>query len=156
MNRICNSILFCIIMLMQIANAKELNYSSEKVFSFKRIGQVIPSPDGKSAVFIVKQLNHETHKWNYFLYLKNSNKESKIIYNNTQSIYSPRWSADGKSIGYIAPGKKFDSIWVVNIDSLKPYKSIEYVNDILSFQWSPDQKSFAFLSKDKIIVLIMS
>ncbi len=142
-------ILIFLIMLIPITNAKVLDQSSEKIFSFKRFGQVVPSPNGKETAFIVKQLNQSTKKWNYLLYLKNSQNEYKIIYNNTHPIFSPRWSPNGKYLGYIAPGKKFDSIWITDIDSLKSYKRVEYANDILSFQWSPNQKLFAFLSNEK-------
>lgn len=140
--------MFILIILMQSVDAKN-NDSIEKIFSFSRIGEVTPSPDAKHATFIVKRLNQLTRKWNYLLYLSHSDKKYEIIYKGTHPVVSSKWSPDGNSIAYIAPGKQFDSIWIYQLDTQKSFKTLEYKNDILSFQWSPNQRFFAFLSNDK-------
>jgi dipeptidyl aminopeptidase/acylaminoacyl peptidase len=149
MNKIIKIILIYLAVLAPIASASNLDDFVEKIFSFKRIGQVISSPDGKLTAFIVKEQNKKTKEWNYLLYLKNSRNDCELIDKNSRPVSSPKWSADGAKLAYIASGEKFDSIWVYTIDMHRAYKIIEYVNDIAAFEWAPNGKYFAFISNDK-------
>ncbi len=145
------TVLFLLVINIQNTVADTHNHTIEYTLEFKRIGQVVASPDGKQGAFVVKQIHSsDGHKeWNYLLYLKNQNSEYKLIYKNTRPVLSPKWSPDGNKLAYVAPGKIFDSIWIYDLHNNKSYKNVEFKNDISSFQWSPDGKYFAFISNGR-------
>lgn len=139
--------IFILIVFLQPVFANSLNNTLTKIFSFKRIGQVAPSQDGLQTAYVVKQFNQETKQWDYFLYLQSDNK-SQIIFKSDHPISSPKWSDDSNHLAFLARIKNVNTLWVYhcNTHQLKP---IEFANDVLSFQWSPDGKYFAFVSPNR-------
>jgi serine/threonine-protein kinase len=54
----------------------------------------------------------------------------------------PRWSPDGSTIGYIAPGDDGNAIWLVGPDGADPHPSI--VRSALSFGWYRDNQRLVY------------
>ncbi|MDR3478374.1 MAG: hypothetical protein P4M14_10125 [Gammaproteobacteria bacterium] len=115
------------------------------VFAFKRIGQVVPSNNGKQVVFTVYRVKSNTteKQWKYSLYLKNSRPNVEYL-DTASSLSSINWSPDNKFISYLTKGNKFQSIWIYDTSNHKKQKLIEFGTDILSYKWSPNGKNITF------------
>ncbi len=133
-------------LFIQTTFAKEPDKNLENIFSFKRIGRVAPSDDGKSVVYIVKEKDKNSEKWVYSLFLKTSNNSNQLLYKSNNSISIPKWSHDGNKLAYVSQGEKFDSIWIYANGTLN--KFLEFHDDISNFQWAPNGKYIAFISTD--------
>jgi Tol biopolymer transport system component len=46
---------------------------------------------------------------------------------------SPRWSADGQAVAYVAPGNEGDALWV--FDSAGEEEPQQYLSHVLGFDW---------------------
>lgn len=133
----------------QSATAEEIikNYSAKDVLNFVRIAQVLPSPDSKEVAYVTYQINalSKDKKWIYSLYIKNKLKQPKLLV-KSDDIESLHFSPDGTKIYYLSPGKKFQSIWSVEINSGKKDKLYEFAQDVGEFKISPDNKNIVFIS----------
>jgi dipeptidyl aminopeptidase/acylaminoacyl peptidase len=126
-------------------------YTIEDVLAFKRIGQVSASPDGKQVAFTVFQAQSSPSgkRWDYSLFLKDQQGRTRLLAQNG-SILSLSWANDGKRIAYLAPGKKYQGLWIRDIKSRQSNGPVEFRRDIESFKWSPDGKFIGFIS-DNIV-----
>lgn len=118
------------------------------LFSFKRIGQVVPSPSGKQVAIVTYEYKNTPSgkEWLYYLYLKDAS--GLRILTNANKITSVNWSPDGDQIAYLSEGKKSQSIWSYQLKHHKKDMLFEFTSDIESFRWSPNGKMIAFISHD--------
>lgn len=120
-------------------------YTADTVFSFKRIAQVVPSPDGKRVAFLTYQVKSTPtgKQWEYSLNLKDQKGKSRLLTKGNK-ISSVNWLNDGKQISYLAKGTQFQSIWILDYQQNNARKLFEFTTDIESFKWSPNNKYIAF------------
>lgn len=125
-------------------------YSPEDILAFKRVDQVVASPDGKSVAFVVRQVKSTSSgkQWEYSLYLQDSQKKVSMLL-KSKKIGLMIWSPDGKQIAYLVKGKQYQGIWIDTINDNKINKFFEFGNDILSFKFSPNGKFIAFTAEEK-------
>lgn len=122
------------------------------IFSFRRVATVLPSPDGKETAYVTyqvrPQLNSSEKEWTYSLFLRNENKKETFLFSG-KNISSLQWSHDGKQLSFLAKGSKYQSIWTMDLEKIKPNKLFEFSNDIAAFKWAPDEQSLVFVSNDQ-------
>ena len=130
-------------------SSSTLHETQSHIGQFKRISQVLASPNGHQIAYIVFQVqsNHPVKKWTYALYVKDQAGNMHVSKKNDK-ISTLTWSPDGKVIAYLANGKTFQSIWVEDVQTHLIKKLIETKADIDSFKWSPDGKAIAFTAED--------
>lgn len=136
---------FTILIIIVIFSAQIL--AEENTLNFKRISQVVASPDDKEIAFVVYQVEDfpSGKEWRYSLYLRDEKQKIHLLLKD-KKISSIVWSPDGEQITYLAKGKKFQSIWNLNVKSGQRNKLIEFSQDIESFKWSPDGNFILFSS----------
>jgi dipeptidyl aminopeptidase/acylaminoacyl peptidase len=147
------SILKCFLTLFFLANYSAgytQSLTPDDVLKFKRIGQVVVSPDASKVAFTtyeVKTINGGK-EWQASLYLKDKNNVTLLLHSKP-SIDNLTWSPDGKKITYLAKGKEFDSIWSMDAATHQSTQLFEFINDITDYKWAPNNKEIAFLSTEK-------
>lgn len=139
-----------LISVLSIANAESLSKtegSVNTIFSFKRIAQVLASPDGQQVAINVLKIKSDDarKKWMYALYIKDKTG-NVYISRKKDAISSLNWSPDGKFIAYLSRGNAFQSIWIEGVKTHNLKKLVEFNTDISSFKWSPDGSSIAFIA----------
>lgn len=133
----------------QIVNAEQTikNYSAKDVLNFVRIARVLPSSDNKEVAYVTYSTNTSSKdkKWIYSLYIKNKINQTKLLVRG-DDIESINFSIDGNKIIYLAPGNKFQSIWIIDINNKQKNKLYEFTQNISSFKLSPNGQYIAFIS----------
>ena len=96
-----------------------------------------PSPDGKS-VAIVFRPEDDPNRWD----LRVANSESGEVRLLTgmprQKDWCPRWSPDGKTIGFISQRGGWDHVWAIGADGRGLRQLTAQDNDFADLEWSPD------------------
>jgi dipeptidyl aminopeptidase/acylaminoacyl peptidase len=146
---LCTLLFFIILQGPAVLAANETTAQTKltpsQIFAFKRIERVTVSGDGQKVAFTSFQSaeNDEGKHWKYSLYLKNGEGDVRLLLKEVEASQII-WSSDNKYIYYLAPGKKFQSAWSIDVQNRKTKKIVEFTTDIDSFKFSPNGQDIAF------------
>jgi len=147
-------------------------FTFEDMMKLKRVGEPVPSPDGKWVLFAAVDVdlaaNTKTpHIWIVPLAGKADSSTSKKDSSNPSSSVGmttgervliadqdadrPRWAPDGKRFAFISTKKQGSQVWIADFDSAAG--KVTDVNQLTSIAteadgelWSPDGKNILFTS----------
>ena len=140
------------------AEAKRL-FTPADVHRLKDVGSLSISPDGEWVAYTVRTTDIEKDKRSSDLFMVNWDGTTRVQLTHTEdgSEGSPKWSPDGKYLGFIASrGGDDDSkdpkgksqIWLLNRAGGEAQRLTELVGGVSSFEWSPDGQQIAIVSSD--------
>ncbi|MGC2245974.1 MAG: S9 family peptidase [Terriglobales bacterium] len=126
-------------------------FTFEDMMKLKRVGDPVPSPDGKwvlfSAVDVDLAANKKTpHIWIVPLA---GGQEREIIAD--QDGDRPRWSPDGKRFAFISNKEGGSQVWIAEFDRIagtvtEVHKLTSIATEAGGELWSPDGKNILFTS----------
>jgi dipeptidyl aminopeptidase/acylaminoacyl peptidase len=110
------------------------------------------SPDGNSIAYVVKVPDLEKDKRPGNLWLaKWDGSENRALTFNIKGQKHPRWSPDGKWIGFLS-GREDDNdndqLWVLPIGGGEAEKVTDAKGGVEDFAWSPDSKRIVLVVHD--------
>ncbi len=134
----------------------EKRVTPELLWKFGRINEFDVSPDGKKIVYSVTRYSIAANQGTSDLFIADIHGGDAIhLTTFTGSEFNPRFSPDGKKIGFIAEESGTPQLWEINLDGTNP-KQISYVKDgINSFEYCPDGKK-VYYTKDIQISPVLS
>src|ERR1022692_4983808 len=130
-------------------------FTFEDMMKLKRVGEPVPSPDGKwvlfSAVDVDLAANKKTpHIWIVPLAGGASNEKERMLIADQDSD-RPRWAPDGRRFTFISNKESGSQVWIAEFDGVAG--TVTVVRKLTSIAteaggelWSPDGKKILFTS----------
>jgi dipeptidyl aminopeptidase/acylaminoacyl peptidase len=127
------------------------SWTPELMMKVKRVPEVVPSPDGKRVAFVVSEaiMDGEKSEWVSQIHLASADGSSSLqLTRGEKSSTSPRWSPDGRWIGFVSSRSGKANVWRIAVAGGEAEMITDEKGDITRFEWAPDSKSIAFLMRD--------
>ena len=134
-------------------SAVQRPFTFEDMMALKRVGEPVPSPDGKWVLFAVQDVDLEANKKVSHLWIVPAEGGTARRLNRSDNDEDrPRFSSDGKQIIFTSKATDPSQIWMCGFDSTNGALAGEahQVTSISSGAdgglWSPDGNNIVFLS----------
>ncbi len=142
-------ILISTLISSSMVRTAERGWTPDLMLKVKRVGPVVPSPDGSRVAFVVSEamMEGEKSEWISHIHVAASDGSNTLqLTRGDKSATSPRWSPDGQSIGFLSPrvGDKAN-VFIIRVAGGEADQVTTEKTAISSFEWSPDGKSIAFI-----------
>src|SRR5438132_317841 len=115
----------------------------------QRVGEPVPSPDGRSVVFTVRAWDAEANKATTNLWLVSVDGSSLLQLTTAkhQTDSSPTWSPDGRTIAFASNRSGSRQIWTIRLDGGEARQLTTFPIDVESPKWSLAGTHIAFTAE---------
>ena len=123
--------------------------SFEAVIELKLAGSPAISPDGRQVAFTVRTTDWKENRYDTEIWLsRNGGSPIQLTRTAKNSSTSPRWSPDGKWIGFLSDRGEKQQVYAIALDGGEAIKLTGAENGVSGFRWSPDGKWIAYTAAD--------
>ena len=119
--------------------------------NFKGVGAAAVSPNGEQVVYVVSEILEKENGYRSSLWLKKG--EERVPLTNGQKPATrdnnPKWSPDGKQIGFISNRSGTNQVWVLSLIGGEARQVSNLFKGVSSFQWAHDSQKIYISGKEE-------
>jgi dipeptidyl aminopeptidase/acylaminoacyl peptidase len=127
----------------------EQKWTPDLLLKVKRVGPVVPSPDGARVAYVVSEavMEGEKSEWLSQIHVASSDGSGSVqLTRGEKSATSPRWSPDGQSIAFLSPRSSDKAnIFLIRVAGGEAEAITNEKASVTTLAWAPDGKSIAFI-----------
>ena len=135
------------------AAAERRPLTADDINAVREVSNPQLSPDGQWVAYEVRTADPVKDKGNSHLWMSSwDGKQSVQLTNSDDSEHSPRWSPDGKYIGFLTARGEEDppeQVWLLDRQGGEAKPLTGFNGDVVDFRWSPDGKKLALIVADE-------
>lgn len=145
------------LIVLAAAPAGKRGVTSEDYFGFQAINDAHISPDGKQAAYVLTTVDQKRNRRDNSIWVARIDGQSapRLLTAEGFNSTSPRWSPDGSRLAFVstrnAPAEPAEAphpqIHILHLDGGEAQALTHLKNGAGAFQWSPDGKRLAVLSR---------
>src|SRR5579864_1643155 len=157
------ALVFTLLYVVPVFSQAKRPFTFEDMMSLKRVGEPVPSPDGKwvlfSAVDVDLAANKKTpHIWIVPLAPADGATGVPPVHARERILIAdqdgdrPRWAPDGKHFAFISAKEGGSQVWIADFDAAAGsvtgvHKLTSIATEASGELWSPDGKNILFVSE---------
>jgi len=121
-------------------------FSVHDMVAMERVGDPLPSPDGRWVVFTRRAWDEAANKNTTSLWLVSADGSTvrRVTSARQMADTSPAWSPDSRSIAFISNRGGSSQIWAIALDGGEAAQVSSLPVDLDNLRWSPDGSRIAF------------
>ena len=133
----------------------------EDVLTIRELSDLALSPDGKQIAFVVNEPSdpkspREPRASNVWVVPADGRQPPRALVPGLKNANSPRWSPDGRTLAFLSDRGAADAnadssiqIYLLRDGETRAVRLTNVPGDVDQFEWSPDGKKIAFLTRDQ-------
>ncbi|MFN0088219.1 MAG: prolyl oligopeptidase family serine peptidase [Blastocatellia bacterium] len=120
----------------------------DDLISMRRVADAQISPDGMQAAYVVNSIDKNLNRGKRSIWVvPTGGGEARELITSDRNNDTPRWSRDGGRIAFLSTRDGAAQIYVARADGTGARKVTDAPAGVSEFLWSPDGKSFAFVTE---------
>lgn len=133
------------------AFAQSRRFSADDLPKIIRISDPQISPDGKTVAVVVSRANMKDDRWDAEIeFIDIATGQTRVITHDRLEVSSPRWSANGDRLAYLAQDtNKKAQIFVLPLSGGDSVQLTHSKTSIKLLAWKPDGSALAFAALDE-------
>lgn len=136
-----------------MAAAERRLLTADDINAVREISDPRLSPDGQWVAYTVRTADPVKDKGRSHLWMSSwDGKQSLPLTHSDGSEHSPRWSPDGKYLGFLTSRGEDDApeqVWLLDRQGGEASPLTGFNGDVVDFAWSPDGKQLALIVSDE-------
>jgi len=140
--------LFVVSIATSLEAAEKRPMKVDDLLNVKGVGDPQVSPDGRSIVYVVSELDRATDKTNSSLWLVSTDGgHPRRLTTSPGANNHPRWSPDGKTVAFVSSRGGSSQVWLLPIDGGEARQVTKLPIDVSGPIWSPKGDRIAFAAE---------
>ncbi len=127
--------------------------TAEDINAVREVSDPQLSPDGQWVAYVVRSADPVKDKAKSHIWMSSwDGKQSIQLTNSDDSEHTPRWSPDGKYLGFLTARGEDDppeQVWLLDRQGGEAKPLTGFNGDVVDFRWSPDGKKLALIVSDE-------
>jgi dipeptidyl aminopeptidase/acylaminoacyl peptidase len=115
-------------------------FTADDLVRLKRVSDPQVSPDGRHAVFVLRETDMEANRGRtdlWLLELGDPRAMSRRLTQHPAADSSPRWAADSRTLYFLSTRSGASQVWRISLDGGEAQQVTNYPLDVGSFKVSP-------------------
>jgi dipeptidyl aminopeptidase/acylaminoacyl peptidase len=143
--------LFVLLFSLPAVSQAKHPFTFEDMMKLKRVGEPVPSPDGKWVLFAAVDVDLAADTKTSHIWIVPLAGGSERVLIADQDGDRPRWAPDGKRFAFISNKEGGSQVWVANFDGasgavVRAYRATSLATEAGGELWSPDGTNILFTS----------
>ncbi|WP_116809694.1 S9 family peptidase [Steroidobacter cummioxidans] len=106
------------------------------------------APDERSIAYVLARANAEGRGYDYNVHVVTPTGEDRALTAHTAADRSPRWSPDGKRLGFLSNRNGAFQVFALDMSGGEPRQLTASDESVSSFEWSPDGSRIAYTARE--------
>jgi dipeptidyl aminopeptidase/acylaminoacyl peptidase len=131
------------------SSAAPKSWTLDAIMEMKSVSDPEITADGSKVAYVVRGIDVRRNAYSSEIWIvAATGGPGRRLASPHDSDDHPRWSADGRMLGFLSRRDGVAQIYVVSMPEVAPRRLTDSPTDITEFQWSPDGRSIGYLAAD--------